>query len=259
MSFGDDDNTGQTLPAPTLDNGKVVRFSLEIRTCRHTGQLGEHCVEVLDGLGIGMMSYHHLPPPGATDHSDYVEVATHGFPEEWARRYQDEQLYRIDPIPKHALDACWPFFWSEVGEHMDLTQDQQRYLRMLDQQNLGDGLAIAVFGPHGRNGYVGLGGWIGRAKPDNAQISALQMIAQMAHLRYCELLVQKLPSYARLSEREREILVWIAKGKSNGVMAEILDLSPNTVDTYVRRVFRKLHVGDRVTAALRGVALGLIS
>jgi LuxR family transcriptional regulator/LuxR family quorum-sensing system transcriptional regulator CciR len=41
-------------------------------------------------------------------------------------------------------------------------------------------------------------------------------------------------------------------------MAEILDLSPNTVDTYVRRIFRKLHVGDRVTAALRGLALGLI-
>jgi LuxR family transcriptional regulator/LuxR family quorum-sensing system transcriptional regulator CciR len=105
---------------------------------------------------------------------------------------------------------------------------------------------------------VGLGCGKGEASASEAEIDRFHYLAQMAHLRYCELLTEKMPVLTRLSEREQEILSWIAKGKSNGVMAEILDLSPNTVDTYVRRIFKKLQVSDRVTAALRGLALGLI-
>ena len=51
---------------------------------------------------------------------------------------------------------------------------------------------------------------------------------------------------------------WVAKGKSNSVIADIIGISPNTVDTYLRRIFEKLEVSDRVTAALRGLAIGLI-
>ncbi|MEX0367477.1 MAG: LuxR C-terminal-related transcriptional regulator [Ruegeria sp.] len=41
-------------------------------------------------------------------------------------------------------------------------------------------------------------------------------------------------------------------------MADILLLSPHTVDTLVRRIFSKLDVADRTTAAIRGVGAGLI-
>ncbi|MEM9263540.1 MAG: helix-turn-helix transcriptional regulator, partial [Pseudomonadota bacterium] len=61
-----------------------------------------------------------------------------------------------------------------------------------------------------------------------------------------------------LSERESQILRWVARGKSNASVSQILGISPNTVDTYMRRIYDKLDVADRVTASLRGVALGLI-
>ena len=41
-------------------------------------------------------------------------------------------------------------------------------------------------------------------------------------------------------------------------MGEALGISPNTVDTLVRRCFEKLGVSSRVEAALAGVALGII-
>ncbi|WP_068309911.1 helix-turn-helix transcriptional regulator [Aliiruegeria sabulilitoris] len=61
-----------------------------------------------------------------------------------------------------------------------------------------------------------------------------------------------------LSPREAEILRWIARGKSNSVIAEILGISPHTVDTHIRRIYRKLGAGDRTTAALRGMETGLL-
>ena len=62
-----------------------------------------------------------------------------------------------------------------------------------------------------------------------------------------------------LSGREMEILDWVARGKSNSVIAEILNLSAGTVDTYLRRIYDKLDVSDRTSAAVRGVGMGLIA
>ena len=51
----------------------------------------------------------------------------------------------------------------------------------------------------------------------------------------------------------------MARGKSNGVIAEILGISDHTVDTLVRRVFAKLGVGDRISAAIKGIGAGLVT
>lgn len=61
-----------------------------------------------------------------------------------------------------------------------------------------------------------------------------------------------------LTRRERDVLEWIAQGKSNPVIAEILGISIHTVDTHIRRIFRKLGVNDRTTAAIKGLGAGLV-
>ncbi len=81
----------------------------------------------------------------------------------------------------------------------------------------------------------------------------------MAHLRYCDLIIESLPEAVSLSERERQILGFVVRGRSNQQIAATLNISANTVDTYVRRCFDKLDVHDRMTAGLRGLALGLVA
>ncbi|NNU16932.1 LuxR family transcriptional regulator [Parvularcula sp. ZS-1/3] len=238
---------------------EILEFAENAADCRHSRDLGRLAVDTLKALGIPMMSYHHMPPPGAFDHSPFVSVMASGFPEAWVERYKDRQYYRVDPIPREAMSAFRPFVWSKAAERADLSEDELDYLEELHHAHLGEGIAIPVFGPHGRNGYVGLGSGQEEWPFSHAETTRFHYISQAAHLRYCELLSEALPRHVSLSDREEEILGWIAQGKSNAVMADILSLSPNTVDTYVRRIFRKLMVGDRVTAALRGLALGLIS
>ncbi len=52
-----------------------------------------------------------------------------------------------------------------------------------------------------------------------------------------------------LTQREAEVLSWIARGKSNRDIAAILSLSPRTVDKHLEVVFTKLHVENRTAAA----------
>lgn len=60
-----------------------------------------------------------------------------------------------------------------------------------------------------------------------------------------------------LTLREAEVLKWIARGKSNKDIGEILNLSPRTVNKHLEQVFAKLGVENRTAAAALAIrALG---
>lgn len=55
--------------------------------------------------------------------------------------------------------------------------------------------------------------------------------------------------YGALTRRESEVLLWVANGKSNPEIAEILDLAVGTVRKHVQRVLHKMGVENRTAAA----------
>jgi DNA-binding NarL/FixJ family response regulator len=59
-----------------------------------------------------------------------------------------------------------------------------------------------------------------------------------------------------LTDREAEILALITQGKSNADVARLTFLSPNTVKSYIRSVYRKIGVESRTRAVLWGVENG---
>ena len=59
------------------------------------------------------------------------------------------------------------------------------------------------------------------------------------------------PALARLTQREREVLDWVARGKSNAAIGAILGISPRTAQKHLENVFVKLGVESRMAAALR--------
>lgn len=59
------------------------------------------------------------------------------------------------------------------------------------------------------------------------------------------------PALARLTRREREVLDWVARGKTNADIGAILGMSPRTAQKHLESVFVKLGVESRTAAALR--------
>ena len=60
-----------------------------------------------------------------------------------------------------------------------------------------------------------------------------------------------------LTPREREMVAWVATGRSNDEIAKELVISPDTVRTHVSRAMVKLHARDRAQLVVFAVRSGL--
>lgn len=113
----------------------------------------------------------------------------------------------------------------------------------------------------GANGYV-----LKTASPDEL-ISAVRdvyqgksvldaailpkVFAQIAH-------PNSTPVFEPLTDREIEVLSLVARGLTNKVVANNLNISDRTVQGHIARIFEKLQAISRTEAVMRGISLGLI-
>ncbi len=67
------------------------------------------------------------------------------------------------------------------------------------------------------------------------------------------------PDEAGLTEREQEILRWVAQGLANKEIAYRLGISQNTVKVHLRNIFAKTNLQSRTEAAMYAVRFGLVA
>ena len=68
----------------------------------------------------------------------------------------------------------------------------------------------------------------------------------------------KRPDVENLSTREKEVLRLVVEGKDNATIAQELFISPYTVKNHISNILLKLHVENRLQAAVRAVRDSLI-
>ena len=64
-----------------------------------------------------------------------------------------------------------------------------------------------------------------------------------------------MPPRYQLTGREVEVLTWVAKGKTNRDIGEILGMSPRTVNKHLEHIYVKLGVETRTAAAALAISL----
>lgn len=232
-------------------------FEAEIGGMRRLEDVWSLTVAFARGLGARRLGYHHLPPPAAPD-AGLLRVENDGFAEAMLGQYLAARAAGSAPLAASAQNSVHPVYLDDIERRADLSPRERQTLAAYRAGGVENGLAFSVYGPNARNGLfaVELGREDRRLPPD--RLAALRWGGQAMHLRYCELLLPSLGELPALSDREAEILAWVARGKSNASIGEILGISAHTVDAHLRRIYLKLGVVDRLSAALRGLGFGLI-
>ena len=176
-----------------------------------------------------------------------------GMPEDWLERYRREELHKADPIPGMAFRLGHPERVEELLKSApSFNADESAFIEAFQSSGLTDALVVPTYGPYGRPGLIAVAQM---SRPDlieTIDIPLLSAVAQAVHTRMELLrLEEQLPP---LSPREREILGWLAKGKSAADIASILGLKTPTVITHTQRIYAKLRVHDRVNCVMKAMS-----
>ncbi len=63
----------------------------------------------------------------------------------------------------------------------------------------------------------------------------------------------------RLTDRESEVMHWLACGKTDADIAALLGISPRTVQKHLEHIYVKLGVENRTAAVMRAGSVALVS
>lgn len=233
-----------------------AEFEFAVDAASRPEELWQLTVDYARDCGVVRIGYHHLPPPGAPD-AAILRVENSGFGEALLQQYLVARTSGIAALAEAVHRVGRPVYLSELDGLTRLTDRERAHLDGYRRAGIVNGLSLEAFGPNGRNGIFAFDlGTVERLAP--TILGRLRWGCQMMHLRYCELLAPTLGELPSLSVREAEVLRWVARGKSNTAIAEILGISAHTVDAHLRRIYLKLGVFDRISAALRALGFGLI-
>lgn len=234
----------------------MQRFFDQIDTLGDIGAVLTFAREVCWENSVKRMSYHVTPLFGEPN-SLSTGVYADGFSEEWLECYDREDFRLSDPIPTRVMEHGAMMTWQDAMEAGENTPENEAYFAAMRKYDLIHGFGIPLFGPRGRDAYASFDFDRPVAEVDNEKLGVVRSVSQAGHQRICVLLDQ-MSDVPALSEREVEVLTWAARGKSMSSIATILDLSPDTVKTYAKRIYAKLDVSDRVGAVVKALRLGLV-
>jgi len=206
---------------------------------------------------ISALVYHHLPPPGTLDYKENLVV------KKQFKSTEDNQVEFVNYIfdlklRKGARVMDDVKYWSYSANAAKDILVENEAETIFDLSEHINAVTFPVHGPGGRNGCFSLVYDEADSVKIEQKVRILQWACQNAHQLFCKLYLLNSKTIPKLTERETEILSWVARGKSNSVIAQILGISPHTVNTYMRRLFLKLGTSDRTSVSLIGISNGLI-
>ncbi len=120
------------------------------------------------------------------------------------------------------------------------------------------GAAVAIHGRFGGLSGVGIASSYDKETPNLDMLRKIDALTRQFHFAYSD---HNKNSNIKLSlsEREREILLWAADGKSDQVIADILMIKHSIVRFHIKNIFHKLEVNERTLAVVKAIKLGLIA
>lgn len=204
----------------------------------------------LEQFGVMSCMVTRLPHQHAPRWQEHIVI--NEWPREWYDHYIRRAYYRHDPCVALSRTAVGPFVWSDLARSQ-MSDEARLVMDEATEFGLREGICIPVAADQCEPAVVTVaGGELDLAPMARCAVHALARHAYQAAIRLVP--HEDEHGWRRLSQREREILRWVADGKTAWAISRILNISENTVNSHLRNMRRKLDTSNTihtVTEALR--------
>jgi len=182
------------------------------------------------------------------------------YPKTWQQYYIAQDYMRIDPVLRCAVSTYGPFRWADLERKWSLDRRQTSFLRQAEDAGLNHGLGIPFAGSRHQIAGIALATSEASHRP-HPNIDLLQAYANQFYTVYKRLVInptRETPTFSILSDKETEVLKWIAAGLTAKEAGDRLNISHNTVNYHLRNIFLKLNVNTSIEAVLKAYDLDII-
>lgn len=205
-------------------------------------------------LGFSSCSYGlRLPVPASKPQIRVLD----NYPRDWMRHYQRSGYLQVDPTVSLGMSTNDLVIWNDkIFKSAPALWHDARSI------GLNVGLAQPAWGPGGSFGLLSLS-----REAEAISISEVAMhrrkliwLTQAVHASMHTLMIPHMipEGHSALTARECEIIRWTADGKTSEEVAVILGVSIRTVNFHIQNALGKLNSSNKIQAAVKAVALGLV-
>ena len=196
---------------------------------------------------------HHVdftnPPPGT------FQIGT--FPVAWLGIQRERRYLADDPVLAACQYASAGFVWDELPKLIRLSEKQRKVMSAAQREGLADGFTVPNHVPGEPLGCATFVVRPGRKFPTEST-SAAQSIGNFAFEAGRRIVrstagLGLTPRLPPLSSRQIDCVVMVAKGKSDSVAAQLLGISPKTVNQHVEAAKRRYEVASRQQLIIRAL------
>jgi LuxR family quorum sensing-dependent transcriptional regulator len=168
------------------------------------------------------------------------------WPAEFFMLYVANDYARFDPLIRRSTQSHMPFEWQADSFRSDGDPRVVEIMRRAADFGLKHGYLVPIHGPKGYEGCVSTAA---NALELSAHAkSAVHLMALYAFDRMRTLRGTLPDKKVLLTAREREVLSWVAAGKSAAQISQALKISKRTVDEHSQTAARKLGAANRTQA-----------
>ena len=253
-------------------NASVEAYVEGLAGAASTAEIAERLQRLLEQLGFDRFSYVHARPPLGKKIRSFVPVGSrsgnhvHEFlvtlPDNWVDHYLANDYGDLDPTFQRAMNHLLPFSWREIGGRNDLTSGQRKVLDEAKDHGITYGATIPIHGPDSGLATLNVVCSGNERQFDEAYQQSyrdLIWVAVNTHEAFLGL-AEDIAEHGRvrLTDRERDCLLWTARGKTAWEVGQILSISEETVLFHLKNVTRKLGVFSKHHAVVKAIVQGYI-
>jgi LuxR family quorum-sensing system transcriptional regulator CciR len=233
---------------------RVDAFVRNVRELQSEEALAGALAEVSRDLGFRYFALtHHVDVRRSS-----AAIRIHNYPEGWVEWFDAQSLGANDPVHRASNVTSVGFTWSNLPEMIAMTDNDRRVLELARRQGIGEGFTVPAHVPGEAHGSCSFACAVGEPFAEQ-NLSLLQLVGafafegarRMRRSRFCQGPVQ-------LTERQREVVMWAARGKSDWEIARILGISEQTVIEHLKHARERYGVGRRTLLAVHALFDGTI-
>ena len=237
---------------------RIDAFVRDVGLVSSEAALAEALAELCRDMGFAWFALTHHVDMGRAARPT-IRLAN--YPPDWVDYFDDQKLGPSDPVHRASHLTNVGFAWSRLPRLIALTARDKEVLELARVRGIGDGFTVPAHVPGEANGSCSFA-----LRPGEALAEELFPMAQLAGAFAFEAArriwrVRAGPPHVRprLTDRQRDCLLWAARGKTDWEIARILGISHETVIQYLKRARDRYGAGKRTELAVQALFEGTIS